>query len=47
MKFGICVNWHKIGIHVKRHELNICKFGMNWAYGKQTCNLELGHMLVM
>ena len=47
MKLGICVNWYKICIHVKWRELNICKFGMNWAYVKLTCNLELGHMLIM
>ena len=47
MKLGICVNWEKIGIHVKWHELNICKFGMNWTYVKLTCNLGLGHMLIM
>ena len=47
MKLDIWVNWHKISIHVKRHELNIRKFGINWAYVKLTCNLELGHMLIM
>ena len=41
------VKWHKIGIHVKRHKLNICKFGTNQAHVKFTCNLELGHMLIM
>ena len=41
------VKWHKIGIHVKRHKWNICKFGRNWAYVKLTCNLELGHMLII
>ena len=52
MELGIYVNClrlgiYKFGIHVNRHELNICRFGMNWAYVKLICNLELGHMLIM